>query len=74
MDGFSSLGKILMIVGGLLFLLGLFTVYADKIPLIGKLPGDIKIEKRNFTLYFPIVTCIVLSIIISLILNLFSRK
>ncbi|WP_367397535.1 DUF2905 domain-containing protein [Chryseosolibacter indicus] len=47
--------------------------YADKIPFIGKLPGDIAIERPNVKFYFPITTSILLSLLISLILYLFNR-
>ncbi|AQR77146.1 DUF2905 domain-containing protein [Paenibacillus larvae] len=56
-----TLGIILIVIGGIWLLAGRW------LP-IGKLPGDIVVKKENFTFYFPIVTCIVLSVIISLIL------
>ncbi|HEX68501.1 MAG TPA: DUF2905 domain-containing protein, partial [bacterium] len=47
---------------------------AFKIPGFGKLPGDILIKKKNFTFYFPLATCLILSILLTLILNLIFRK
>ncbi len=73
MNEFQSLGKYLIITGVILVVAGLAISYWDKIPLIGKLPGDIKIEGKNFTFYFPIVTSILLSLIISIILYLFKK-
>jgi hypothetical protein len=46
----------------------------EKIPFIGKLPGDIHFKKGNFTFYFPITTCILLSILLSIILTLLGRR
>ncbi len=66
-------GKILIIVGIFIIIVGVFFLFGDKIPFLGKLPGDIIIRKKNFTFYFPIVTSILLSVIISLILYLFKK-
>ena len=70
---FQPFGKILIIFGGILILLGIFFLFGDKIPFLGKLPGDIIIKKKNFTFYFPIVTSILLSLIISFIIYLFRK-
>jgi len=70
-------GKLLIVFGLIIVGLGVLLMFFDKIPLIGKLPGDINIKKDNFQFYFPITTSIVLSILVSLILwllSLFSRK
>ncbi|MCK9615513.1 MAG: DUF2905 domain-containing protein [Candidatus Omnitrophica bacterium] len=71
----NNLGKILIITGSFLVILGVgLTILARfKIPFLGRLPGDILIQKKNFTFYFPIVTSIILSIILSLILYLVSK-
>jgi NAD/NADP transhydrogenase beta subunit len=73
MNEFHSIGKLLILVGVVLVIAGMALTFWDKIPLFGKLPGDIAIKGKNFTFYFPIVTCIILSIIISLILYLFKK-
>jgi hypothetical protein len=73
MAEFQSIGKLLLIAGGLIALIGLILMFSDKIPFLGKLPGDIVIKKKNFTVYIPIATSILLSIIISLILYLFRK-
>ena len=73
MPEFQQLGKILIFTGVLILIIGIFLFFWDKIPFIGKLPGDIYIKRKNFTFYFPIVTSIILSIIISLILYLFRK-
>lgn len=63
----QELGKYLIIFGILIVVIGIVITFWGKIPFIGKLPGDIKIEKENFTFYFPIMTSIALSVILTLI-------
>jgi len=62
-----DLSKILITTGAILLIVGIL------LKLIGKLPGDILIKKGNFTFYFPIVTCIIISIILSLLFSFFGR-
>jgi uncharacterized protein HemY len=66
-------GKILIFFGAILIFLGLIFSFAGRIPYFGKLPGDIYIKKENFTFYFPITTCILISIILSVIFYLIFR-
>lgn len=71
----AELGKFLVITG--IVIAGIGTVlllFRDGIPFLGKLPGDIVIEKKNFTFYFPLATSIILSIILSIIFYIFGRK
>jgi hypothetical protein len=70
---FQQFGKILIIGGIILIAAGFLFFFSDKIPFIGRLPGDIIIKKKNFTFYFPIVTSIILSLIISLIIYFFRK-
>jgi hypothetical protein len=70
---FSDLGRLLMIMGALVFVVGLVLTLAGRIPGLGQLPGDIAIERDNFRFYAPIGTMIVLSLVLSLILTLVSR-
>ena len=70
---FQQIGKLLIFAGIFIVVLGVLFLFGDKIPLIGKLPGDIYIKKKNFTLYFPIVTSILISLLISLIIYLFRK-
>jgi len=56
-----------MLLGVLLFVAGAWTAWGPKIPFLGKLPGDILIRKESFTIYFPIATCIVLSLLVTLL-------
>lgn len=71
---FNLLGKTLIILGFILIIAGLIFIFAHKIPWVGKLPGDIYIQKKNFTFYFPFVSCILISIILSIILWLIVRR
>lgn len=70
----SGLGKILICSGIVLIVAGIVLVCAHKIPFIGRLPGDIYIQKKNVTFYFPVVTSLLISIILSLLFLLWSRR
>lgn len=74
MAPFESMAKMLVFAGMILVLIGGLLLLAGKIPGIGKLPGDIFVQRGNFTFYFPVVTSIVLSILLTLLLNLFFRR
>lgn len=77
MPEFESLGKVLLLIGVLIILLGAMLLLAGKIPFIGRLPGDIYIQTDRVTCWFPIVTSLLLSVLLSLILlivNLFLRR
>ncbi|MHB8111065.1 MAG: DUF2905 domain-containing protein [Syntrophorhabdaceae bacterium] len=67
------MGKMLIILGIVLVILGLAITYGPRIPWLGRLPGDILIKRENFTFYFPVVTSIIISIILSLILFIFRK-
>lgn len=69
MSGFSQLGKLLIILGIVIIFVGIFISFMPKIPYLGKLPGDIHIKRKNFTIYFPLTTSIIVSIIVSIILT-----
>jgi hypothetical protein len=69
----SGLGKMLIVFGVILAVVGVVLLLAPKIPWLGKLPGDITYRGERFTFYFPLATCILLSVILSLILYLFRR-
>jgi len=68
-----QIGKVFIIFGIILVAVGVILLLAGKIPWLGRLPGDIHIKGKNWTLYFPIATCVVLSIILTLIFLLLSR-
>ncbi len=73
MTDFSSMGKWLMLAGAILLGFGALVALSGKIPFLGRLPGDIRVEKENFSFYFPFMTCLLLSALVSLILWLVSR-
>lgn len=69
----TGIGKILLIVGAIIIVIGLILVFSSHIPFLGKLPGDIVIKKENFTFYFPIVTMIIVSVVLTIIINVILR-
>jgi uncharacterized membrane protein YkgB len=73
MLGLGSLGKLLILLGVLIIVIGLLLLVGEKIPWVGRLPGDIIIRKKNFTFYFPIATSILISIILTLLFTLFRK-
>jgi hypothetical protein len=73
MNPLMEFGKLLLALGILLVVVGVVLVFAPKIPLLGRLPGDIVIRKEHFSFYFPLTTSILLSIIISLLFYLFRK-
>lgn len=70
----ADIGRGLVILGGVVAVVGLVIMFSDRIPFLGKLPGDIVMRRGNTTFYFPIVTMIVVSVLLTVILNLLGRK
>ena len=70
----GDIGKSIITIGIVLIVIGLILTFTGKIPGVGKLPGDIFIKKENFSLYFPITTCILISIFLSVIMYLIGKK
>jgi hypothetical protein len=73
MPPLGSLGKILIIFGIVLVVIGFILILGDKIPWIGRLPGDIYIKRDKFTFYFPLMTSIIISILLTLLFTLFRK-
>jgi hypothetical protein len=69
----SELGRPLIVVGAILLIAGLVLTFGPRIPGIGRLPGDIVWRRGNTTVHFPIVTCLVLSLVLSLLFALFRK-
>ncbi len=69
-----QVGLMLIILGAILVTAGFLVLFIDKIPFIGRLPGDINVFGKGWSFHFPIVTGIILSIILTIILNLFFRR
>ena len=72
------LGKMLLVFGGVMVLLGLVLLvaghFSGKVPWLGRLPGDVYIERGSWTFYFPIATCLIVSVVLTLLFSLFSRR
>ncbi len=67
-------GQILIAVGFLLIVIGITLLIGGRIPFFGRLPGDLSFHGRNWSAHVPVVTSIVISLILTLILNFFSRR
>lgn len=74
MEPFQSIGKIILIIGLLLVVVGGLMLGLGKFFNLGKLPGDIYVQKGNFTFFFPVATMIVLSLLLTILMNIFFRK
>ena len=70
----ADIGRTLLVVGGVLIVLGLLFSFGARIPGLGRLPGDIVYRKGNFTFYFPLVASLLLSVLLTAILNIFFRR
>lgn len=73
MPGFEHIGRMLLILGIMLILLGLFLTFGSKIPLLGKLPGDIHIQRGKFSCFFPLASSLLASLILTVLLNVVTR-
>jgi hypothetical protein len=71
---FDSFGKLLVVFGVVLALVGGLLVLAGKVPLLGRLPGDIVVRRENWSVFFPVTTCIVLSVLLTLVFRFFGRR
>jgi hypothetical protein len=67
-------GKYILLIGFAIFLIGILVYFFhDYLRWIGRLPGDIRIERENFRFYFPLATMIIVSLLITLLINIFKR-
>jgi hypothetical protein len=73
MNLFDGLGKTLILVGLILALAGIIVLLLPKIPWLGKMPGDLFFRGEKVSIYFPITTCIIISILLTLLFSLFKR-
>ncbi len=69
----AAFGKALVLLGVLIVAIGIILMLGARIPWLGRLPGDIYIKRDSFTFYFPLTTCLLLSLILTLVLYLFRR-
>ena len=69
----GDLGRLLMLTGGTLFVLGVLLFLGARIPGFGQMPGDITVQRNNFTLYAPLGTMLIVSVVLTIVLNLIAR-
>jgi hypothetical protein len=69
----APFGKLLIVIGLFIVGAGILLLLSDKLPWLGKLPGDITIKRDNFTFFFPLATCILISVVLSLLFWLFRK-
>jgi ABC-type tungstate transport system substrate-binding protein len=67
------MGPVLLIAGGVLAAVGLALLFGPKVPWLGRLPGDIHYEGKNTSFHFPLASCVLLSIVLTVVLNLVLR-
>jgi hypothetical protein len=67
MNDHAGFGRLLLVLGLVIAGVGLVWIFAPSIPWLGRLPGDIRIERENFRFYFPLVTCLLVSLVLSLV-------
>jgi hypothetical protein len=72
-EGLEPLGRVLIVGGVILAVVGLVLVLSPNIPFLGRLPGDIRIENENVRVFIPLGTMLVLSLIATVVLNLIGR-
>ncbi len=74
--GLGALGRMLLGLGAAIALVGVFLILAERFPglRIGRLPGDVSVERPGFRFYFPLATSVVLSVVLSLLFLLFGRR
>lgn len=73
-NNFTAIGRLLVIAGVFLAVIGALFLLGGRIPWFGRLPGDIIIKREKFVFYFPLATCLLLSLLLSLLLAIFSRR
>jgi hypothetical protein len=69
-----DVGKLLIVLGAVVMAVGGAFLFADRIPWLGRMPGDIVVRRGPVTFYFPIVTSIVVSIVLTILINILSRR
>lgn len=70
----QHIGKLLIVTGAVISLIGAVLFFSDRTSWLGKLPGDILLERKNFTFYFPLATSILISILLTILFWLFGRR
>ncbi len=70
----GEIGRWLIVLGLVIVAVGALLLVADRIPWLGRLPGDFRIERGNWRIYFPLATSLLISVILTVLLNLFFRR
>ena len=70
----SSLGRMLLVFGLLIAAVGVLALLVGRVPFLGRLPGDIAVQRDGWSFYFPLATCILLSLVLTVVLSLFARR
>lgn len=70
----SSMGRMVLLLGLVIVAVGALMLVAGRIPFLGRLPGDIAVQRGNWSFYFPLATSILLSLVLTVVLNLFGRR
>jgi len=73
-DGLQHIGRILIVAGVVIAVIGAVLALSGRIPWLGRLPGDILIRKENYTFYFPLATGILISLLLTLLFWFFGRR
>ncbi len=74
MTDFGQIGKLIIIAGVVLIAVGVLFLVLGRIPVIGRLPGDLVIRRDNITIYIPLATMLLISLLLTIILNLIFRR
>ena len=74
MDGFEPIGRALVLIGIFITVLGAVILLTPRIPFLGRLPGDIVIQRDGLTIYIPIATMLIVSVVLSIVLNVIGRN
>ena len=73
MSAFGGVGKLLVLAGVFLILFGVLFIFWERIPYLGKLPGDFVIQRGSFRVFIPVVTCLIISVILTVVVNIVLR-
>ncbi len=73
-DSAQQIGRLILVAGIVFVIVGALFMFSGKIPWLGRLPGDITIQRKNFTFYFPLATSILISIFLTFLFWIFGRR
>ncbi len=74
MDGLEPVGRALVVIGLFIMVLGAIMILTPRVPFLGRLPGDIVIQRDGLTIYIPITTMLIVSVLLSVVLNVIGRN